>query len=140
MGDYISRQRIKNLMSYCLDIAKTSLEKETDLFKKTALHSYVSAIESSITVIEACQPADVQPINRWIDAQKNPPPITDKESHASELVLILKENGSYDVCFYVYDEEGNYWETEDGRQVYEWGEVAYWQPLPEIPKINLGIF
>ena len=140
MGDYISRQRIKNLMSYCLDIAESSLNDETDLFKKTTLHAYVEAIKSSITVIESCQPADVQPINRWIDAQKNPPPIKDKESHSSELVLILKENGSYDVCFYTYDEEGNYWETEDGRQTYEWGEVTYWQPLPEIPKINLGIF
>lgn len=135
MDDYISRQRIKDLMSYCLDIAKTSLEKETDLFKKTALHSYVSAIESSITVIESCQPADVQPINRWIDAQKNPPPIKNNLSSTSNLVLIVTTYGYYDVCFYIYDnEEGNCWSTADERKIYECEEVAYWQPFSRLSK------
>ena len=127
MDDYISRQRIKHLMSYCLDIAKTSLEKETDLFKKTALHSYVSAIESAIDVIEACQPAEVQPINRWIDAQKNPPSTTDENSCTSDLVLVVTKSNCYNICYYVYDnEEGNYWSTEDERKIYDCGEVVYW--------------
>ena len=72
--------------------------------------------------------------NRWIDAQKNPPPMTDTQYCASESVLILLRNHTQAVAFYVYDDEGNYWDSEDMKSMYEIEDVAYWQPLPASPK------
>ena len=67
----------------------------------------------------------------WISAQ-NPPPATDE--HTSDYVLALRGSGYQCVCYYVYDEEGNYWVTEDEKSMYEVDEITYWQPLPEPPK------
>lgn len=93
------------------------------------------------TFIEACliiddmPTADVQPIDRWIDAQKNPPPIIDRRSMASELVLILRDNGRCAVAYYCNSaEDGDYWTTDDDKTMYCWEEVTHWQPLPELPK------
>jgi len=79
--------------------------------------------------------ADVQPVDRWIDAQKNPPPIIDKKSMTSESVLILRDNGSCSVAYYCNSaEDGDYWTTDDDKTMYCWEEVTHWQPLPELPK------
>lgn len=72
--------------------------------------------------------------NRWIDAQKNPPPMTDKQCCTSESVLILLKNRSQAVAFYVYDDEGNYWNSDDMKSMYEIKDVAYWRPLLASPK------
>lgn len=78
---------------------------------------------------------DIQPVDRWIDAQKNPPPIVDRRSMTSESVLILRDNGRCAVAYYCYDaEDGNYWTTDDDKTMYAWEEVTHWQPLPELPK------
>lgn len=57
--------------------------------------------------------------DRWIDAKTNPPPIVDERSKTSSPVLILRENGSQDVAFYCYDDEGNYWTSDDEKTMYE---------------------
>ena len=90
---------------------------------------------SMLDDINALSAADVEPVDRWIDAQKNPPPIVDKRSMSSESVLILRSNGRYAVAYYCYDTEyGNYWTTDDDKTMYDWRKVAYWQPLPKSPK------
>ncbi len=96
---------------------------------------YDTAIAVAFEHIKRVPVADVEPIDRWIDAQKNPPPIVDKKSMTSESVLILRDNGRCAVAYYCYDaEDGNYWTTEDEKTMYEWEEVTHWQPLPELPK------
>ena len=77
--------------------------------------------------------ADVEPTDRWIDAQTNPPPMTDKRGRTSESVLIIRDNGWQDVAFYCYDDEGNYWSSDDEKTMYECEEVTHWQPLPKPP-------
>lgn len=76
---------------------------------------------------------DVQPIDRWINAQTNPPIATDGET--SDYVLVLRADGRQCVCYYVYDDdEGNCWFSEDEKSMYDIDEVTHWQPLPEPPK------
>lgn len=76
--------------------------------------------------------ANVQPVDRWVDAQKNPPPIVDKRSMTSESVLILIDSGRCAVAYYCYDDEdGNCWVTDDEKTMYDLEEVTYWQPLPD---------
>lgn len=77
--------------------------------------------------------ADVQPIDRWINAKTNPPIATDGET--SDYVLVLRASGMQCVCYYVYDdEEGNYWCSEDEKSIYDIDEITRWQPLPEAPQ------
>lgn len=85
--------------------------------------------------IDQMPTADVQPIDRWIDAQKNPPPIIDRRSMTSKSVLILRDNGRCSVAYYCNSaEDGDYWTTDDDKTMYCWEEVTHWQPLPELPK------
>lgn len=96
--------------------------------------SYNVAIDCMTECIEK-KSTNVQLVDRWINAQKNPPPIVDRRSMTSESVLILRDNGRCAVAYYCYDaEDGNYWTTDDDKTMYEWGEVTHWQPLPEPPK------
>ena len=82
--------------------------------------------------IQDMKAANVQPVDRWVDAQKNPPPIVDKRSMTSESVLILIDNGRCAVAYYCYDDEdGNCWVTDDEKTMYDLEEVTHWQPLPE---------
>lgn len=77
--------------------------------------------------------ADVQPVDRWINAKTNPPIATDGET--SDYVLVLRASGMQCVCYYVYDDdEGNYWCSEDEKSIYDIDEITRWQPLPEPPK------
>jgi len=52
---------------------------------------------------------DVQPVDRWIDAQKNPPPIVDRRSMTSESVLILRDNGECEAAYLVYDNDDGFY-------------------------------
>lgn len=98
----------KRLIDYCL-------ESVVDVFEDTGLT------------------ADIQPVDRWINAQINPPIATDGET--SDYVLVLRTSGGQCVCYYVYDDDGgNYWCSEDEKSMYDIDEVTYWQPLPEPPK------
>ena len=75
---------------------------------------------------------DVQPVDRWINAQTNPPIATDGKT--SDYVLVLRKSGYQCVCYYVYDDDGNYWMTEDEKSMYEVDEVTHWRHLPKPPK------
>ena len=80
--------------------------------------------------------ADVQPVDKWINAQTNPPIATDGET--SNYVLVYRASGRQCVCYYVYDDGGNYWYSEDEKSMYDIDEVTHWQPLPESPSKQTG--
>ncbi len=92
----------------------------------------LDAIDKEVQKVPA---ANVQSVDRWIYAQKNPPPIIDRESMTSESVLIRRDNGRCAVAYYCNSaEDGDYWTTDDDKTMYGWEEVTHWQPLPEPPK------
>lgn len=96
---------------------------------------YNFAVQEYRDKVKKIPTADVQPVSRWIDAQKNPPPVLDKRCMSSESVLILMKKGRCAVAYYCYDaEDGNFWTTDDDRTIYELDKVTYWQPLPAPPK------
>ena len=85
--------------------------------------------------------ADVQPANQWISVKDRlPEEMQDKsinsdwseELRPSDNVLILTTGGSYDVAWYSHAFDD--WTTGNEKHSYENWEVAYWQPLPELPK------
>ena len=87
-------------------------------------------------VIDGERVADVQPVDKWINAQTNPPIATDGE--ISDYVLVYRASGRQCVCYYVYDDGGNYWCSEDEKSMYDIDEVTHWQPLPESPSKQIG--
>lgn len=123
MAEYISREDILDIASqYCVDDDGSCSKVDVDL-------------REMLDEIEALPAADVQPVDRWIDAQKNLPPIVDRRSMTSESVLILIDNGRCAVAYYCYDDEdGNCWVTDDEKTIYDLEDVTRWQPLPEPPK------
>ena len=72
----------------------------------------------------------------WINAQTNPPIAIDGET--SDYVLVFRTSGRQCVCYYIYDDKGNYWCSEDEKSMYDLDEVTHWQPLPEPPKTTKG--
>jgi len=126
MDEYISRDAI-------VKVIESDLKVESDFIFG---NEYIAkGLRSALSDIKRQKAADVEPIDRWIDAQKNPPPVVDRRSMTSESVLILRDNGRCAVAYYCYDaEDGNYWTTDDDKTMYAWEEVTHWQPLPEPPK------
>lgn len=134
MDEYISREAVlKKLQMQLLD-----LEADRDNGEYSELcenRGARDALDEAIYDIRTLKASDVQPIDRWIDAQKNPPPIIDRRSMTSESVLILRDNGRCSVAYYCNSaEDGDYWTTDDDKTMYCWEEVTHWQPLPELPK------
>jgi len=126
MAEYISREEAIDKMRSL----KSKFRAKNDWDS-----GYDTAIAEAFKHIKGVPVADVEPIDRWIDAQKNPPPVVDRRSMTSESVLILRDNGRCAVAYYCYDaEDGNYWTTDDDNTMYAWEEVTHWQPLPEPPK------
>ena len=125
MDDYISREA--TLKAFKL-IAK-NLNKDYQRGMQDTIDCLVPEVIADIPTV------DVQPVDRWIDAQKNPPPIIDRRSMTSKSVLILRDNGRCSVAYYCNSaEDGDYWTTDDDKTMYCWEEVTHWQPLPEPPK------
>ena len=126
MDEYISRDAI-------VKVIESDLKVESDFISG---NEYIAkGLRSALNDIKRQKAADVEPIDRWIDAQKNPPPVVDRRSMTSESVLILRDNGRCAVAYYCYDaEDGNYWTTDDDKTMYAWEEVTHWQPLPELPR------
>lgn len=138
MDEYINKTKFEELM---LKKARNNFDLYYDEKSKhyhgTARYYHDKAIGYNMAADEAHDfpSADVQPIDRWIDAQKNPPPIMDKRSMTSESVLILRDNGRCTVAYYCNSaEDGDYWTTDDDKTMYCWEEVTHWQPLPKPPK------
>ena len=123
MDEYISKEKaIQELR----EVYENEYPTASGDFDEYAIHDVPNALRN----IPA---ADVQPVDRWIDAQKNPPIATDGET--SDYVLVLRADGRQCVCYYVYDDDdGNYWCSEDEKSMYDIDEVTHWQPLPEPPK------
>lgn len=116
MDEYLTRE-------YCLSCVDNFLHK-------TGMPIAAQYFYDCFKEIEA---ANVQPVDRWIDAQTNPPIATDGET--SDYVLVLRADGRQCVCYYVYDDDdGNYWCSDDEKSMYDIDEVTHWQPLPEPPK------
>lgn len=138
MNEYISREAVFQVVH---GIARGIADRDTEALKAKDTKAFYKAkgakeildvVDTDLCYIPA---ADVQLVDRWINAQKNPPPIVDEGSMISESVLILRDNGRCAVAYYCYDaEEGNYWTADDDKTIYEWEEVTYWQTLPELPK------
>ena len=111
-----------------------------EYISKDALIQYLKPMTNTPGIVikryvEDMPTADVQPVDRWIDAQKNTPPIVDRRSMTSDSVLILIDNVRCAVAYYCYDDEdGNCWVTDDEKTIYDLEEVTRWQPLPEPPK------
>lgn len=126
MDEYISKDAI-------VKVIESDLKVESDFISG---NEYIAkGLRSALSDIKRQKASDVEPIDRWIDAQKNPPPVVDRRSMTSESVLILRDNGRCAVAYYCYDaEDGNYWTTDDDKTMYAWEEVTHWQPLPEVPK------
>lgn len=138
MDEYLNKTKFEELM-------RRKARSNFDLYyDEKSKHYYSTAKhyrDNAIGYIKAADEAhafpytDIRSIDRWIDAQKNTPPIIDRESMTSESVLILRDNGRYAVAYYCNSaEDGDYWTTEDGKTMYCWEEVTHWQPLPEPPK------
>lgn len=121
--EYISRQRILNYIDdeYCMHC------EHSDGVCCENCH-----YEDVRIAIKSIPTAEVQPADRWINAQTNPPTATDGET--SDYVLVLRADGRQCVCYYVYDDdEGNYWCSEDEKSIYDIDEITRWQPLPKPP-------
>ncbi len=130
VDDYISRGSVIDAIRY--RVCQGQGNKEHICKRGSCAYCGIMEIMCDISSIPS---ADVQPIDRWIDAQKNPPPIIDRRSMTSESVLILRDNGRCAVAYYCNSaEDGDYWTTDDDKTMYCWEEVTHWQPLPEPPK------
>lgn len=106
-------------------------EKVTDLYRYSNGDMHI-AYRELLDYILDMPSAEVQPVDRWINAQTNPPIATDGET--SDYVLVLRASGRQCVCYYVYDDdEGNYWCSEDEKSIYDIDEITRWQPLPKPP-------
>ena len=126
VDEYISRNALIRAIEPDLEVASNPMSGNVYL---------AMGLRSALNDIKRQKAADVEPIDRWVDAQKNPPPIVDRRSMTSESVLILRDNGRCAVAYYCYDaEDGYYWTTDDEKTMYAWEEVTHWQPLPEPPK------
>lgn len=138
IDEYINKTKFEELMrKKARNNFDLYYDEKSKHYYSTAKHYHDNAIGYNIAADEAHDfpSADVQPIDRWIDAQKNPPPIIDKKSRTSESVLILRDNGRCAVAHYCNSaEDGDYWTTDDDKTMYCWEEVTHWQPLPEPPK------
>ena len=131
MNDYISREAAVDV-GYLSDWYIASVGDEPPVWTDAHIDELLNDF---IVIPKDTKSADVQPVDRWIDAQKNPPPIVDRRSMTSESVLILIDNGRCAVAYYCYDDEdGNCWVTDDEKTMYDLEEVTRWQPLPEPPK------
>ncbi len=124
-----------------MKIAENDLIERNKIFEKvTELYRYSKgdmhiAYRELLDYILDMPTADVQPSDRWINAQINPPIATDGET--SDYVLVLRADGRQCVCYYIYDDdEGNCWCSEDEKSIYDIDEVTHWQPLPQTPKEN----
>lgn len=117
-----------------LRAARDTLHKLEDrgIVENNLTMEQITAIRIAEFAIDEIRSPDAQPVDRWINAQTNPPIATDGKT--SDYVLVLRESGYQCVCYYVYDDDGNYWMTEDEKSMYEIDEVTHWQPLPEPPK------
>ena len=115
-------------------IEREVVDKVIDTARKMYLNDFgaVEVVHQIKSKLCNMPNADVQPVDRWINAQTNPPIATDGKT--SDYVLVLRKSGYQCVCYYVYDNDGNYWMTEDEKSMYEVDEVTHWQPLPESPK------
>lgn len=138
MDEYLNKTKFEELM-------RKKARSNFDLYyDEKSKHHYSTAKhyhDNAIGYIKAADEAhafpstDIQSVDRWIDAQKNPPPIIDKKSMTSKSVLILRDNGRCSVAYYCNSaEDGDYWTTDDDKTMYCWEEVTHWQPLPKPPK------
>ena len=126
MARYVDKEAVLSICDSIWNDADETTQSGVDI---------INAMDKITDFIESLPSADVQPVDRWIDAQKNPPPVVDRRSMTSESVLILRDNGRCAVAYYCFDaKEGSYWTTDDDKTMYEWEEVSHWQPLPKHPK------
>ena len=119
---------LSNNMNKCAEISASEDAKQR--LRGTA--NQHMQIAEWLMELKQFKEAGAQPVDRRIDAQKNPPPITDRKSMTSDAVLIMRDNGRCSVAYYCFDpEEGNCWLTEDEKTMYDLEEVTYWMPLPK---------
>lgn len=138
MDEYINKTKFEELMrKKSRNNFDLYYDEKSKNYYSTAKHYYERAFGYIMAADEAHDfpSTDIQSVDRWIDAQKNPPPIIDRRSMTSESVLILRDNGKCSVAYYCNSaEDGSYWTTDDDKTMYGWEEVTHWQPLPELPK------
>lgn len=142
MNEYISKQRVKDLMGCCLADVKAEYKAAKGEFTKSRFAAYISAIQSMIDVVDSVETADVQHVDRWISCEDRVP----DESGKYLCYLATDEMEVVEFCREIEDDEcnNNYpfgvWNTypsDDGGECREWIEileVTHWQPLPEPPK------
>lgn len=60
MAEYISKQKVKDLMGCCLASAKANFKAETNVIRKVQFHDQVDTIEAMINVVDSVEVPDVQ--------------------------------------------------------------------------------
>lgn len=139
MAEYIKREAVSQVLQGIANgllVGETEALKAKDmksLLKIKAAKEILKTVDNDLCFIPT---ADVQPTDKWINAQTNPSIATDGET--SDYVLVLRKSGRQCVCYYVYDDGGNYWCSEDEKSMYAIDEVTHWQPLPETPETKKG--
>jgi hypothetical protein len=116
MSKYIAKQK-----------AISALINEANTHNNPVKRAYTRAA----AIIEQITAEDVQPVNRWIS-------VKDRLPNDGERVLIYvpkTQNKYYVAAFYTLRDEIKFAMNIYGMSYCWYAEdVAYWQPLPELPK------